>query len=225
MKIHPTTLQFLLAINEHNTRKYFATVKDLYIQIRDSLQEIAGELLKEANKHHDWFEDTKARECLYRIYRDARRLKEWDQIYKQNFWILIGPWWRKTQLPAYYLHIQPWNKSFFAAGLYWPNKEQLENLRRYLAKHWDLYKKELAKKTIKNSFINVPLATLKKPPKWFSEDNRHIDIIKMKQHMIKTPITDKEIVEMDVNQYFKKQVDILGNWMELLSEWLMYSGK
>lgn len=223
MKLHPATLWFLEEINRHNSRKYFASIRDLYDDIHKNLLTVAQEFLQEAKKYHDWYEDTNIKDCLYRIYRDARRLKPWDQIYKSNFGIIIGPNGKKTQQPAYYLHIQPWNNSFFAAWLYRPEKEQLENLRRYLSKHWDLYMKELTKKEIKKNFSDVELAKLKKPPKWFSPEDKYIEIIKMKQHMIRTPISDKELLEMDITDYFKKQLKLLWDWMHILSEWLLYT--
>ena len=225
MKLHPATLQFLIAINEYNTRKYFATVKDLYQEIRTNLQNIVTELLEEAKSFHDWYEDVHPREYLFRIYRDARRLKEWDQIYKWNFGMSIAPWGKKSQLPAYYLHIQPWNESLFCAGIYRPDTKQLWNLRRYIAKHGDVYTKLINDKKIKKTFGGLEGTSLVKPPRWFSEEDKRIDLIKRKQHMLIVGISDKELLETDITVLIKKYMHLTRERMEFLYEWLEYMGK
>lgn len=220
MKLHPATLQFLLAINEHNSRKYFATVKDLYLEIRKNLQTIVTELLDEAKSFHDRYDDLHPRTYLFRIYRDARRLKEWDQLYKPNFWMSIAPWGRKSQMPAYYLHIQPWNESFFCAGIYRPDTKQLWNLRRYLAKHGDVYTKLITKKEIKKNFGKLEGSSLMKPPRWFSEHDKRIDLIKLKQHMFIASISDKDLLEKDITTLIKNYIDLTHEWMDFLYRWL-----
>lgn len=85
MKVHHAILQFLDTIQEHNSRKYFASVKDLYDEIWENMQEVAGALIGELAKIDPDYAELKPKECLFRIYRDARRIKDGDPIYKNNF--------------------------------------------------------------------------------------------------------------------------------------------
>lgn len=76
MHLHPHILEFLDAINEHNSRKFFATARPLYDEIWENLQEVAAALIGELAKIDPSYADLKPKECLFRIYRDARRIKE-----------------------------------------------------------------------------------------------------------------------------------------------------
>jgi uncharacterized protein (DUF2461 family) len=48
-------------------------------------------------------------------------------------------------MPAYYFHLEPNGKSFFGGGVYMPQPQHLRNLRAYLEKHGDQYKKIIQK--------------------------------------------------------------------------------
>lgn len=106
MKIHHATLEFLKAINEHNSRKYFASIRPLYDEIWENIQEIAAALIAELAKQDPAYAELKPKECLFRIYRDARRVKDGDPIYKDNFGIVLCIGGKKSDLPAFYFHIQ-----------------------------------------------------------------------------------------------------------------------
>ncbi|USN56398.1 MAG: DUF2461 family protein [Candidatus Peribacteria bacterium] len=74
--LHPATLAFLDAIAEYNTRAYFASVKDLYTEILASVTELCQYLIDETGVRHADGGPLSPKDCLFRIYRDARRLKE-----------------------------------------------------------------------------------------------------------------------------------------------------
>lgn len=99
MQLHHATLEFLRAINEHNSRKFFATARPLYDEIRENLNEICQALIDELAKRDNDYADLKPKDCLFRIYRDARRIKDGDPIYKNNFGMAIAPGGKKSQLP------------------------------------------------------------------------------------------------------------------------------
>lgn len=76
MKLHPATLEFLKAINEHNSRTFFASARDLYDEIWESINGVAASLISEISKIDNDYADLLPKDCLFRIYRDARRIKE-----------------------------------------------------------------------------------------------------------------------------------------------------
>lgn len=74
--LHPALFKFLDAIREENSRKYFASIRPLYDDIRANLNEFINAVIAELSKKDSILSDIKAKQCLFRIYRDARRLKD-----------------------------------------------------------------------------------------------------------------------------------------------------
>ncbi len=198
MKLHHATLEFLKAINEHNSRTFFATARPLYDEIWENVNEICQVLIDEIAKIDSDYADLKPKDCLFRIYRDARRLQEGDPIYKSNFGMAIAPGGKKSQLPGFYLHIQWDGQSFFGGGIYRPSSEQLYNLRCYLREHGQEYKKLVSKKDFKKFFGEIEWTSLTRPPRWFKPYDHHLDLIMKKQHLIYSPISDKDLLEKDI---------------------------
>lgn len=74
--MHPDTINFLKALSENNTRNFFGIIKPLYDQVREQLIVFTDDVIQEIKKFDDSIEDeVTAKKCLFRIYRDARRLK------------------------------------------------------------------------------------------------------------------------------------------------------
>ena len=75
--IHPNIFDFLKSVKEHNTREFFAFVKPLYDDIQKNLLQRTAESMSELHRQLGVdFGDTNPKQCMFRIYRDARRLKE-----------------------------------------------------------------------------------------------------------------------------------------------------
>ena len=224
MQLNPATLAFLKAVKEENSREFFATVKDLYLEIYETLKELCKWLIEEATILDPSHAGLQVKDCLFRIYRDARMLKEWDLIYKENFGMAISPEGKKSSNPWYYLHIEADGGSFFGGGLYWPSSDQLLNLRHYIQKHGDEYIKILDNKELKKLFGPLQWERLQRPPKWFSQDEKYLDLLKMKQHLFFWYISDKDLIECDILELCKKEMHILSDWMLFLSVGCEYTG-
>ncbi len=217
MKVHPHTLEFLKAINEHNSRTFFASVRDLYDEIWENINEVAAGLINEMSKIDSDYADLQPKECLFRIYRDARRIKDGDPIYKNNFGMAIWPGGKKSSLPGYYLHIQWGNKSFFGGGVYRPTNEELFNLRSYIKSHGKEYKKLANNKEFKKIFGEVEGKDSIRVPVWFKADDANIDIIMKKQHLFFAPISDKDLLNKDIIELCMERVHASKELMDFLT--------
>lgn len=198
--LHPATLPFLVEVADHNSRKYFETVKPLYQDILISVQDFAKGLINELDIRNDAWELVDVKKCMFRIYRDARRLKEGDQIYKNNFWFALGPNGKKDTSAGYYIHLEPGN-CIFAWGIYRPTPEQLLKLRQKLSVSGDEYKSLIQQKEFIRQFGRVSGTTTNMMPRGFTKDTPYLELIKMKQHLIYHRYTDEDIVKPD---FFKK---------------------
>jgi uncharacterized protein (DUF2461 family) len=46
MQLHPASFEFLKAINDYNTRKFFGTVRPLYDEIQENFKAICAKTIK-----------------------------------------------------------------------------------------------------------------------------------------------------------------------------------
>lgn len=205
MSIHPATFAFLDAIREENSREYFATVKQLYQEILWSVTDMCQELIDRTQITHEDDRPLTPRDCLFRIYRDARRLKEWDPLYKNNFGFVISPRGKKGTLSGYYVHISPWG-SYFASGVYWPASAELRNIRHHLAAHGMDYLTHTHHPDFIDRFGVVHGQKLRRPPRGFAHYDHHMDLIMLKQHLIARPYTDAQVLSDSFLEEIQKDI-------------------
>ena len=89
--LHPALFKFLDAIREENSRKYFASIRPLYDDIWANIHEFVNAVIYRLAQDDASLSVLEAKHCLFRIYRDARRLKDGDFIYKNNRGAHIAP--------------------------------------------------------------------------------------------------------------------------------------
>lgn len=194
--LHPALLPFLHEVQAHNSRKYFETVKPLYQDILISVQDFAKVLIEklEIRDEHDKLVDVK--DCMFRIYRDARRLKDGDQIYKNNFGFVLSPRGKKDTNAGYYIHLEPGN-CMFAGGIYRPRPEDLLKLRQKLSTRWDEYLALTQNKEFVWRFGRVSWTTSTNIPRGFAKDITYPELVKMKQHLIYHQYNDEDITKAE----------------------------
>lgn len=130
---------------------------------------------------------------MFRIYRDARRIKEGDQIYKNCFSFFIAPGGKKDRQAGYYIHIQP-GGSFFGGGIYWPDPLQLMKIRKKIIERGDEYISLSQEKKFLSRFEKIQGKKTKKMPRGYTDDLPHTELIKRKQHIITHQYSDKVVL-------------------------------
>ncbi|AKH32915.1 hypothetical protein XF24_00587 [candidate division SR1 bacterium Aalborg_AAW-1] len=191
--IHPALFEFLNTIQEHNSRKYFASIRPLYDDIMHDRQGFIKALAKEFTNSDPSFAELDVKKCLFRIYRDARRLKTGDPIYKNNFGALIHPEGKKTTKAAPYIHLQPGN-SMFAGGIYRADNTELNKIRTYLTEHGSQYYKIIESKEFKQRFGRVSGNSLTNLPRGRDSETPYPELVKKKQFLIYRSYTDAEVL-------------------------------
>lgn len=187
--LNEATFAFLDAIAEHNTREYFAKVKPLYQEILISVTNLCQSIIDETGIQHEDGRPLLTKDCMFRIYRDARRLKTWDPLYKHHFSFAISPSGKRNMIWGWYIHIES-GKSFFGSGIYWLTSSQLKPLRSRLKNEGDEYVSLTQDSTFQKRFGHVHGSTLTNPPRWFDKTDAHIELIKKKQHLVRASYDD-----------------------------------
>lgn len=215
--LNPATFNFLDVIAEENTREFFAKVKPLYKEILESVTELCQYLIVETNTTDENGDLISPKKCLFRIYRDARRIKPGGQLYKHHFSFFISPEGKKTMGSGYYLHIEPWN-SFFASGIHRASAAYLYPLRKKFELYGDAYLKIIRKKNFKETFGTVTWNSLKRPPKGFNAETAHLDLIMKKQHLVMKRYSDTEVFLPWFVDMVMEDIGVVKEWSDWLRE-------
>lgn len=200
MTIPSETLSFFTTLEKNNDRDWFNEHKKEFKAIEVKVK-LAYTTLFELLKKHDEVDQFK----LFRIYRDVRFSAN-KAPYKTHFG---GAYHRKKpQLRGgYYLHIQPNDQSFIAAGFWEPSKNDLFRIRKEFEMDDEEIRSIINHKTFKNIWGNFVGDELKTAPKGFDKDHPAIDLIRKKQYIFTKKYTDKQVISdsflEDVNIAFK----------------------
>lgn len=193
-------LNFLKLLKENNDRDWFNDRKDEYKNLETEAK-TSFNWLFDALKVHDDVDGLKR----FRIYRDVRFSKN-KAPYKTHFSGSFSR--RKPELRGgYYLHIQPNDGSFIAAGFWDPSKEDLLRIRKEFEMDDNEIRAILNDNKFKTTWGDFSGDELKTSPRGFDKDHKAMDLIRKKQFMFTKKYTDKQVVSPDfleeVNKSFK----------------------
>ena len=191
----PSSLQqFLQALRKNNNRDWFQTNKTHYEEAHAAMVEFAEGLLAELRKH-DHIETVSGKKSLFRIYRDVRFSKD-KEPYKTNFG---GGFKRATKQlrGGYYFQIEP-GHSFVAGGFWGPDPGDLKLIRDDLSYDDKPLRKIIASKEFTTHFGELRGVGVKTAPKGYPRDHPAIDLIRMKQFVIRKDFTDKQVLQKDL---------------------------
>ena len=186
-------LSFLEELAANNHKEWMDENRKRYNSVREEFIELINQLLLELKKFDPDLTPITAKECIFRINRDIRFSKD-KSPYKINMSAFISPEGKKTMGPGYYLHIQP-GASFLAGGIYMPPSDVLKKIRQEIDYNPEPFTSFLADERVKKVYGNISGESLVRPPKGYSEDHPHIDLLKMKSFIIQHPLSDKEMLD------------------------------
>ena len=153
--LSPITLKFLEAVKINNNTEWMHRNHDLYVQERNRFSDLVEELLadmKEIDPNLEW---VIAKDCIYRFNKDLRFSPDKSHPYKLHFWAFLSSWWRKSSLPWYYIHIQPWNNSMVSWWSWCPSKDECNRIRLHIWKNRDEWKDIVENPTFKKYYWEV----------------------------------------------------------------------
>lgn len=194
------TFSFLIKLQKNNNRDWFNDNKLEFKAIEAKIKS-AYNHLGELMSIHDQIDKVK----VFRIYRDVRFSKT-KLPYKTHFGGSFNRY-RPNLRGGYYLHIQPNNGSFIAAGFWEPSKEDLQRIRKEFERDDSEMQAILTNKNFKAIWGNFVGDELKTAPRGFDKNHSAITLIRKKQFIFTKYYTDKEVIDLDfldnVNASFK----------------------
>ena len=195
LSIDPSTIQFLFDLSRHNDRVWFAENRPRYEAARDNYSRFVQAVIDEIVRFDPILKGLEAKSCIFRINRDIRFTHD-KSVYKTNFGAFMVRGGKKSadRFPGYYLHIEP-GQSFISGGAYIPPSPWLNAIREEIAENGDRLVKILSSKEYKKYFSGLEGEKLKLPPRGYSKDHPHIELIKMKSFLPEKSLTDDDVTD------------------------------
>ena len=192
--LQQATLNFLQQLNENNHKVWFDENRKLYEVAKQDFELFISEVLVANTSLIPELEGRKAKDCIFRIFKDVRFSK--DKIpYKNNFGAGFGKGDKKAHSAGFYVHLQPGNKSFVAGGIWMPEAADLKAIRQEIDYGFADFTAIVQKPTFKKMFGELDQSEkLKKCPKDYFDDNPALEFLKLKSFTVGTPLNDKEML-------------------------------
>jgi uncharacterized protein (TIGR02453 family) len=186
-------LKFLKSLEKNNDRAWFEKNKEKYLAAKDQFDQFVAKLLHDLTDFDQSLAGLNPKKITFRIYRDVRFSKN-KLPYKSNMSAGISPRGKMVDEPGVYLHIQPNNKSFVAAGLWMPEPEPLGKIRQEIDYNGNDLVKIMSDKKFKKMYGAFETEyALKNTPKGYEKDHPMGEWLKLKSFVVSHYFTDEEV--------------------------------
>lgn len=191
------TLSFLGDLLQHNDSEWFLAHKESYQAARSEFEQFVDELISRIASFDPNIAGTRrpAKDYIFRIYRDTRFSRD-KSPYKTHFGAHVTSAAKRSDVHSragYYIHIQPDGRSMLAGGAYLPPSPWLAAIRNRLVKDGEKFKKILNSRSF-TDYFSFEGESLKRPPRGFTKDTPHLDLIRHKSFIAVHPVPDAMIV-------------------------------
>ncbi len=219
MKLN-TAYEFLCKLKFNNNRPWFKENNDEYQAAKSEFADFIDTLIPQLKAIDNSININTAKECMYRIHRDARFSKN-KEPYKTNFGASITKDGRKSGNAGYYLHLEPDN-SFLGGGIYHPESTVLKAIRTNIFQDASELKKIVNAPKFKKYFDVLHGAKLKTAPRGFPKDFADVELLRYKNYVSICKIDDEFWFEGDVIEnildVFKVQAKLNGYLNEIIGK-------
>ena len=175
-------LQYLRELQANNNRTWFNECKERYQACRLRFENKMDELIGRISVFDEDLAGMKARDCMYRIYRDTRFSPD-KTPYKNHFAAYLCKGGRKSVRAGYYFHLEP-GRSLLCGGVWCPEPKLLKELRQSVYDYTDEFKEIIEDKVFKSVYPRMEGEVLKTVPRPFPKDFPDGELLKRKDYVV-----------------------------------------
>jgi len=215
--IQKSTLDFLKNLKKNNEREWFDANKEKYLAAKGNVDSFVEEVIKSFLSFDKSLAGLKAKDCVFRIYRDVRFSKD-KSPYKTNMGAGINRGGKKMEIAGYYLHIEP-GKTMIAGGRWMPSGDHLKKIRQEIDYNGKQLHKILSDKNFKKLFgglDNSDEYKLVRPPKGYDKDHKDVELLKLNSYLVWHEFNDKDVLSKN----FLKNLTAIAKAMKPLLDFL-----
>jgi uncharacterized protein (TIGR02453 family) len=198
MGISEELLAFLKELKQNNNKEWFTVNKSRYEVAKAEFEAFITSLFAEIAVFDPSIGHLKAKECIFRIYRDVRFSKD-KSPYKSHFGAHISIAPKKSEIhtrSGYYIHIEP-GDSMLAGGAYLPQGDWLKGIRQEIDYSGADLMKILENPEFKKTFGEIEGEKLARMPKGYPENHQFIELLKMKSFLATHKVSDAELTKIN----------------------------
>lgn len=192
--ISKDTFQFLKDLSKNNNRDWFNEHKPRYQEAKDEFEVFVDALIQNITAFDESIGHHKAKDCIFRIYRDVRFSKD-KSPYKGHMGAHVTSAAKRSEIHSragYYIHIGP-GESMLAGGAYLPQGPWLKAIRQEISYNADGLKQVLNAPDFKKYFGEMEGEKLKTAPRDYEKDHPEIEFLKHKSFLASHQLSDKEV--------------------------------
>lgn len=190
--LHKQTVTFLTQLADNNNKPWFDEHRDAYATAKLDFENTVNKLLEETSVLEPALREQKAKDCVFRIFRDVRFSKD-KTPYKAHFGAYLSKGGRKYEGAGYYLHIEPGGKSFAGGGLWMPEPALLKKVRQEIDYNTEEFQAIVDEPTFRKYFRTIEGEKLKNPPQGYAADHPAIDYLRLKSITVGASIADEDL--------------------------------
>jgi uncharacterized protein (TIGR02453 family) len=209
-------LPFLKKLKANNSREWFHANRESYELARAEFVGFVELLIAELQKNDKQLNGLEPKDCMFRINRDTRFTTD-KTPYKKNFSASIRQGGKKSNLPGYYVHIEP-GDCFLASGIYQPDSITLSNIRQEIDYNLDEFQSILENKKLKSKYgglMNEGMTTL--PPRGYKKDNPAIEFLRHKHFILIHAFNEAEFIKPNFMLNCSKMLLLTKDFNDFLS--------
>jgi len=185
--------QFLRKLQKNNNKEWMDQHRDEYHTIRDSYIDWLNQMDIQLAAIDPDYTPTTGKKAINRINNNLMFHPN-KPIYKDHFGAGLD---QESKQGDFYIHLGV-KESLIGGGYWHPSSKILKSIRAAIDYNGEDFKKILNKKSFKTMFgdmiVDDPLKT---SPKGYSQDHKHIDLLRRKSFAVSHPLTQKEVMSAD----------------------------
>ena len=198
-------LDFFIELAPNNHKDWFDENRKRYENsVKEPFKNFVTHIISKLDEIDSSFSEVEAKDCIFRINRDVRFAKD-KQPYKTQVSAIVTPSGKKSKaINGVYFELGPEHLGVYT-GVYMPDKEQIDRIRRHIAKNGKRLEAILNEKHFKATFGEVKGEKAKLLPADSKLAATQQPLIFNKQFYLQHTAEPEIIVEKDVLKYIAEK--------------------
>ena len=216
--IEKSTIDFLKQLKKNNNKDWFDKNKSKYLAAKENVDGFIDEVIRAFTTFDKSLAGLKAKDCVFRIYRDVRFSKD-KSPYKSNMGASINAGGKKMNVAGYYIHFEP-GESFIAGGRWMPEGDHLKKIRQEIVYNSKAFHKILGGKEFKKQFGGLDQSEeykLVRPPKGYEKDHPEVEFLKLNSFLVWRKFSEKDVLSKNFLKELTKSAKTMKPFLDFLN--------
>ena len=180
---------FLKRLQQNNSKEWMDAHRQEYYDVRDFYIDWLDRLNVKLAAIDDGYFDTPGKKAINRINNNLMFHPN-RPIYKDHFGAGLD---QRSKQGDFYIELGI-NGSYMGGGYWHPSSKVLKSIRDAIDYDGEVFEKIMAKSSFKNLFGDlIEDDVLKTAPKGYSQDHRHIDLLRRKSFAVVHKVSQEEV--------------------------------